>query len=71
MDNFKDIALKNKMLVRCSSLKNELDVLTMKMQRYKEIRAERYNIIVTYLNSKPEFKIVPPMKLLDLNETRD
>lgn len=64
-----EAAFKNKMLMLCLSLKNELEVLTMKMQRYKEIRAERYNNLVSYLNSKPEFKTLPPLKLLNSNGT--
>jgi hypothetical protein len=64
-----NVELKNEMLKLGSSMKNELEVLTLKLQRYKEIRAERYNNLVMYLNSKPEFKMLPPLKLLNSNGT--
>lgn len=63
LDNFKEIELKNKTIILCSSLKNELDVLNLKMERYKETRAKRYNQIASYLNSNDDFKMLQPLKL--------
>ncbi|CAH1723951.1 unnamed protein product [Aphis gossypii] len=42
-DHFQEVEFKNKMLILCSSLKNELNALMLKMERYNETRIERYN----------------------------
>jgi len=62
-DRFKEVEIKNKTLVLCSLLKNELNMLTLKMERYNETRIERYNNLASYLNSYPDFKNVSPLKL--------
>ncbi|XP_022183400.1 dynein regulatory complex subunit 7-like isoform X2 [Myzus persicae] len=62
-DRFKEVELKNKTLILCSLLKNELNVLTLRMERYNETRTERYNNLASYLNSYPDFKSLSPLKL--------
>jgi len=62
-DCFKEVELKNKTLILCSLLKNELNTLMLKMERYNETRIERYNNLVSYLNSYPDFKTLLPLKL--------
>lgn len=64
MDYFKENDLKNKTIVLCSSLKNELDVLTLKMERYKETRVTKYNNLASYLNSNPDFKQLSRLKII-------
>ncbi|KAL4141543.1 hypothetical protein QTP88_004168 [Uroleucon formosanum] len=62
-DRFKEVELKNKTLLLCSLLKNELNVLVMRMERYNETRIERYNNLASYLNSYPDFKTLSPLIL--------
>eukprot|EP00102_Acyrthosiphon_pisum_P016478 XP_008187450.1 PREDICTED: dynein regulatory complex subunit 7-like [Acyrthosiphon pisum] len=59
----KEVELKNKTFLLCSLLKNELNVLALRMERYNETRIERYNILASYLNSYPDFKTLSPLKL--------
>lgn len=62
-DRFKEVELKNKTLLLCSLLKNELNVLAMRMERYNETRIEKYNNLASYLNSYPDFKTLSPLIL--------
>lgn len=62
-DRFKEVELKNKTLLLCSLLKNELNILALRMERYNETRIDRYNILASYLNSYPDFKTLSPLKL--------
>lgn len=62
-DRFQEVELKNKILILCSLLINELNVLTLKMERYNETRIERYNNLASYLNSYPDFKALSRLKL--------
>lgn len=66
-DSFDSFEQKNKLKMLCSTLKNELDVLVAKMERLKEKRVERYNNLALYLNTNPDFKMLPPLKLCNLN----
>ncbi|XP_050443376.1 dynein regulatory complex subunit 7-like [Adelges cooleyi] len=59
----KEVEQKQKMVLLCSSIKNQLDMLLLKMERFKEKRIERYNNLALYLNNIPEFKKLPPLKL--------
>jgi len=61
-DHFQEVKFKNKTLILCSLLKNELNTLMLKMERYNETRIERYNNLVSYLNSYPDFKNLLPLK---------
>lgn len=63
LDNFKEFKLKNKTIILCSSLKTELDVLVLKMERYEKTYVKRYNNLASYLNSHNDFKMLTPLKL--------
>jgi len=63
-DNFNEPELKNKAIMLCSLLKKELDVLLLKMERYRETRVKRYNNLASYLNYNPIFKTLPLLKLI-------
>ncbi|XP_025205390.1 dynein regulatory complex subunit 7-like, partial [Melanaphis sacchari] len=60
-DRFTEVELKNKTLILCSLLKNELNALVLKMERYNQTRIERYNNLASYLNSYPDFKTLLPL----------
>ncbi|XP_060845456.1 dynein regulatory complex subunit 7-like [Rhopalosiphum padi] len=52
-------------LILCSSLKNELNIMTLKLKRYKESRIKRYNNLATYINSNPDYEKLSPLELCD------
>jgi len=58
-----DGELRDRNLIRCSSLKTELNILTLKLKRYKESRIKRYNNLATFINSNPDYKNVSPLEL--------
>eukprot|EP00102_Acyrthosiphon_pisum_P008125 XP_003244287.1 PREDICTED: dynein regulatory complex subunit 7-like [Acyrthosiphon pisum] len=58
-----DAELRDRNLIRCSSLKTELNILTLKLKRFKESRIKRYNNLATCINSNPDYKKLPPLKL--------
>ncbi|XP_025200554.1 LOW QUALITY PROTEIN: dynein regulatory complex subunit 7-like [Melanaphis sacchari] len=58
-----DTEHRDRNLIMCSQLKNELNILTLKLKRYKESRIRRYNNLATYINSNPDYKMLSPLKL--------
>ncbi|VVC24351.1 Hypothetical protein CINCED_3A009486 [Cinara cedri] len=60
-----EFELKNKILILCSFLKYKLEVLMLKMQRYSETHVQRYDNLASYLNSSPDFEMLPPLKLIN------
>lgn len=65
LDNFKEFKFTNKIIILCSSLIHELDILMVKMERYEETYVKRYNNLASYLNSNPDFKMITPLKLFE------
>lgn len=58
-----DAELRDRNLIRCSSLQTELNVLTLKLKRYKESRIKRYNNLATCINNNPDYKKLSPLEL--------
>ncbi|CAH1733010.1 unnamed protein product [Aphis gossypii] len=58
-----DVERRDRNLILCSTLKNELNILTLKLKRYKESRIKRYNNLATCINSNPDYKTLSPLKL--------
>lgn len=65
IDDFKELKLKNQVIMLCSSLKNDLDVLKLKMERFNETRVKRYNNLASYLNSHDDLKMLSPLMIFD------
>lgn len=65
-DNFKNNEQRKIVMNMCSRLKRELDVLFLKLDRYKQTHVNRYNSLVSYLNTNPYFKILKPLQLFKI-----
>lgn len=61
-DNFRILEDKKNTIKMCARLRNELDVLFLKLERYKEIHVSRYNNLASYLNSNSNFKMLHPLQ---------
>lgn len=66
-DNFIKLEDKINRIKMCERLKNELEVLFLKLQRYKEIHITRYNNLASYLNANSNFKTLASLELYKKN----